>query len=753
VNYTDIEIDNLIEELTLEEKIRLCSGASMWTTEEIKRLGIPSIVMTDGPHGLRYVVEENEFGATSDKRTTCFPTSSALASSWNIDLLYLVGKTLAEEAKSLGVNIILGPGINIKRSPLGGRNFEYFSEDPILTADMASGFIKGVQDQGIGTSLKHYVCNNQEYKRFSINVKVAERALREIYLHAFERVVKEVKPWTIMAAYNRVNGTPATQNNYLLNEILRKEWGYDGLVISDWGAVHDRIEALKAGLDLEMPGPTRVNSEKIMKAIEKKELEESILDHSLKRILKTVFKAKENKITVDFDKHDEIAKKAAEESIVLMKNENNLLPIDFDRLNSITVIGEMAVNPRYQGNGSSKVTPYNLSDGFTVIKNSIPKSAELYYSSGYKSDEDSEKQLKDAVSKAAKSDYVIVFAGIPEEFESEGFDRKNIDFPEIQNKLINEVAKVNKNMVVVLNNGSAVNMSTWINQVPAILEGWLPGQAGAKAIVNVIRGEVNPSGKLSETFPMALEHNPSHLNFPGVNEEVKYAEGIYIGYRYFEKKNINTQFPFGHGLSYTEFEYESLNVKKEVEAENNIKVNMKIKNIGNRAGKEVVQLYISQKNPYYDRPVKELKKFKKVDLDIGESQKIEFTLSYRDFAYYNPEIGDWIVENDKYEIILASSSKDIRLKKTISVKSKDKAHVLDVNDPVIDWLDDRIGKKALMEVLNAGQIDYLEDKENIYITERPLYRLDFLSENMITEEEINKIILNYRIFRGDNYFN
>jgi len=749
----DIKIDNLIEELTLDEKIKLCSGASMWTTEEISRLGIPAIIMTDGPHGLRYVVEENEFGATSNKRTTCFPTSSALASSWNKDLLYLVGKTLAEEAKSLGVNILLGPGINIKRSPLGGRNFEYFSEDPILTADMASEFIKGIQDQGVGTSLKHYVCNNQEYKRFSINVKVAERALREIYLHAFERVVKEVKPWTIMAAYNRVNGIPATQNNYLLKQILREEWGYEGLIISDWGAVHDRIKALKSGLDLEMPGPARVNSEKIKQAIEKKDLEEKILDNSLKRILKTVFKAKKNKIIVDYEEHDKIAQKAAEESIVLMKNENNLLPIDFAKLNSITVIGEMAVNPRYQGSGSSKVTPYNLSDGFTVIKNSIPKSAEFNYSSGYKTDEKLEIQLKDAVNKAAKSDYVIVFAGIPEEYESEGFDRKNIDLPEIQNKLINEVAKVNENIIVVLNNGSAVNMSSWINEVPAILEAWLPGQAGAKAIVNVISGKVNPSGKLSETFPVALEHNPSHLNFPGFNEEVNYAEGIYIGYRYFEKKNITTQFPFGHGLSYTEFEYKNLNVKNEVEARNKIKVSLKIKNIGNRAGKEVVQLYISQKNPYYDRPVKELKKFKKVVLNIGESKEIEFTLSYRDFAYYNPEIGDWIVENDIYEIILASSSKDIRLKKQIRVNSKDTAHNLDVNDPVIDWLNDQIGKKALMEALNDNQIDYLEDKENIYVTERPLYRLDFLSENMITEKEINKIILNYRIFRGDCYFN
>lgn len=749
----DKKIDNLIAKLTLEEKIKLCSGASMWTTEEIKRLKIPAIVVSDGPHGLRYVVEINEFGATSNKKTTCFPTASALASSWNKDLLYKVGKTLAEEAKSLGVNIILGPGVNIKRSPLGGRNFEYFSEDPILTSDLASSFVKGVQDQGVGTSLKHYVCNNQEYKRFSVNVEVAERALREIYLLAFERVIKETEPWTVMAAYNRVNGTPATQNDYLLNQILREEWGYQGLVISDWGAIHDRVASLKSGLDLEMPGPARVNGEKIQLAVDKKKLKEDIINQSVKRILKIVFKSSKEKIIVDYEKHNKIAQNAAEESIVLLKNEDNLLPIDFKNLNSITVIGDMAVNPRYQGNGSSKVTPYILSDGLSEIKNSIPETADLDYASGYNKDKDLEIQIEEAVNKAAKSEYVIVFAGIPEKFESEGFDRSNINLPERQNELIKAVAKVNENVLVVLNNGSAINLSPWINKVAAVLEGWLPGQAGAKAIVSLIKGEVNPSGKLSETFPLALEHNPSHLNFPGVNEEVNYAEGIYIGYRYYEKKNIEPQFPFGHGLSYTEFEYDNLVVDKKVWAEDEIEVKFKLKNIGKREGKEIVQLYVSQNNPYYDRPKKELKKFAKVNLKAGASKELKFKLSYRDFAYFNPEINDWVVESDEYQIILASSSQDIRLNKTIKVISEEIAHILNTDDPVLDWLADQLGKKALTEVLSTEQIDYLENEENIYITERPLYRLDFLSNEMVNQQEIKKIVSNYSMLRGDYYSN
>jgi beta-glucosidase len=745
--------DEIIAELTLEEKIKLCSGASMWTTAEIKRLKIPVIVMSDGPHGLRYVVEINEFGATSNKRTTCFPTASALASSWNKDLLYKVGKTLAEEAKSLDVNIILGPGVNIKRSPLGGRNFEYFSEDPILTADLASSFVKGVQDQGVGTSLKHYVCNNQEYKRFSVNVEVAERALREIYLLAFERVVKEAEPWTVMAAYNRVNGTPATQNDYLLNQILRDEWGYQGLVISDWGAIHDRVAALKSGLDLEMPGPSRVNKDKIQRQLDKKELKEEILNKSVKRILKTVFKSSKEKINIDYDEHDKIAQSAAEESVVLLKNENELLPIDFNNLNSITVIGEMAVNPRYQGNGSSKVTPYILADGLSEIKSAIPPAVELYYASGYNNDQNLESQINEAINKATKSDYVIIFAGIPEKFESEGFDRKNIDLPESQNKLIKAVSEVNKNIIVVLNNGSAVNISAWIDKVPAVLEGWLPGQAGAKAIVNVIKGKVNPSGKLAETFPIVLEHNPSYLNFPGVNEKVNYAEGIYVGYRYYEKKKIEPQFPFGHGLSYTEFEYTNLSLDKEVWVEDEIEVKFELKNVGELAGKEIVQFYVSQNNPYYDRPRKELKKFKKVSLKSGESKELKFNLSYRDFAYFNPELKDWVVEEDEYKIIIASSAQDIRLSEAVKVKSKDIAHILSTDDPVLDWLAEPLGKKVLTEILSAEQMDYLENEENTYITERPLYRLDFLSDEMVSEQEIEKIRLNYSMLRGDYYSN
>ncbi|TYT24326.1 glycosyl hydrolase [Dictyoglomus thermophilum] len=664
------KIEELISKMTLEEKASLCSGFSAWSTKPIERLGISSIVMTDGPHGVRFTIGEG-FGRET-KPSTCFPTAACMASTWDRELIYEVGKTIAKECHYYGISILLGPGVNIKRVPLCGRNFEYYSEDPLLSSEIASSFIKGVQSEGIGTSIKHFAANNQEYRRLVVDAKVDERTLREIYLASFEKAVKDAKPWTVMAAYNKLNGEYCTQNEYLLNDVLKEEWGFEGFVVSDWGAVDDRVKGLKAGLDLEMPGNMGINDKKIVEAIKKGELSEDILNKAVERILRIIFKAIKNKkdsVNVDFNIHHELAIKVAREGIVLLKNDDKILPIKSYK--KIAIIGSYAKNPRFQGGGSSHLNPARVSIPYDEIINIVGSDEKVYYTDGYDSKTGiaNKEQINEALKIAKNVDIVLIFAGLPEIYDTEGRDRPDLKLPKGQNELISEVTKVNKNVIVILMTGSAIEM-LWVNDVKGIFECYLAGQGVGKAIADLLFGLANPCGKLAETFPKRLSDNPAYLNYPGQNDVVEYREGTFVGYRYYDKKDIEVLFPFGHGLSYTTFEYFSLEVEnKEITENDLLRIKLKIKNTGEYPGKEIVQLYIRKKNSSIIRHDKELKAFKKIHLNPREEKELEFTLDRRAFAYYEPKVHDWLVEEGEYEILIGKSSRDIVLSETVYVKT------------------------------------------------------------------------------------
>ena len=737
-------IEELIEELSLEEKASLLSGEDIWQTEAVKRLDIPSIFLVDGPHGVRYVADRHHTDPA--KEATCFPTAVNLAAGWDPELVAEVAEALAEESKALGVDVLLGPGINMKRSPLGGRNFEYFSEDPYLTAELAISFIKRLQEQGIGTSLKHFAANNQEYKRFSINAEIEERPLREIYLAAFEKVVKEANPWTIMAAYNQVNGDFATENEYLLNDILRNEWGYDNLVVSDWWAVHKRVEALRVGLDLEMPGPDAVNDQKIVDAVKNGELAEAKVDRSVKRILELIAKAQKTekeKNELPAEKHHQLAEKIAAETIVLLKNQGELLPLTEEKVaeqDSLLVVGELAQKVRYQGIGSSQVNPTQLDEHYEILEEKFADLLKLHYTPGYSSDaeqEENERLKEKALREAENKDYVLIYAGLPDKIEAEGYDRDDIELPAEQNELIKELAAVNPNIIVVLNNGSAVDLREWINRVSAVIEAGLPGQAGAGAVADIIKGEVNPSAKLAETYPLKLEDNPSYLNFPGKNGSVSYSEGIYTGYRYYDKKKQEVLFPFGYGLSYTDFAYRAMEAPDYLAEGEELRVNVLIENTGQFKGKEIVQLYISETEPTLARPPKELKSFAKIELEPGEKKWVELKVDYQDLAYYHPEEG-WIVEEDRFEIIIGASSRDIKFTEEFKVGSSLVLKELDGKNPLEDWLEDSVGKRAIDAVLSDEQLEQIEFKS------RPLYSQHFYAADAVSLKEVKEILDIYK---------
>jgi beta-glucosidase len=660
-----MDIDNLISKMTRKEKAALCSGLDNWHTKPIERLNLPSSMMADGPHGLRKEYPSNESQSfVPSYPATCFPTASALASSWNRDLLFEIGEALAEECLQAGVSIILGPGVNIKRSPLCGRNFEYFSEDPFLSGEMAVNHIKGVQSKGIGTSLKHFAVNNQEFRRMAINAVVDERALREIYLPAFEKAVKEAHPWTVMCAYNRLNGAYCSEHEQLLNDILRQEWGFEGLIISDWGAVNQRVDGLQAGLDLEMPGGKYENDEKIAHAIEKGELEEAILERSARRVLDLVFKSVQNRkdgFQYDEDRHHALARWAAAECIVLLKNEEKILPLAPSR--KIAVIGDFAKKPRYQGYGSSVINPTRLDNAFDEMVRYINDSGSIRYEDGFvRAEATVNPEMESCACQAAgQADVVIVFLGLPELYETEGIDRDDMRLPDNQNHLMQELAKVTSNIVVVLSNGSPVEMP-WVNDAKGIVEAYLGGQAGGGAIADVLFGKVNPSGKLAETFPLKLEDNPSYDNFPGGPQTVEYRESIYVGYRYYDKVNSEVLFPFGYGLSYTEFTYDDLQINPTVMNPGaTVEVSCTVSNCGERAGKEVVQVYVGRSDTSGFNPVRELRDFKKISLQPAETQKVTFYLNKRAFAYYDTRKKDWQVACGEYQICIGTSSRDLRL--------------------------------------------------------------------------------------------
>lgn len=660
---------NIINEMSIEEKASLCVGEDYWNSKKIERFDIPNIKMSDGPHGLRVQRESvDNLGINESEISICFPALSTIGNSWNKELAYLLGKTLGEEAKKEKVNIVLGPAVNIKRSPLCGRNFEYISEDPFLAGIIGSEYVKGLQSQNVGACVKHFAVNNQEDRRRTINAIIDERTLREIYLKPFEIILKNSNPWAIMSAYNKVNGEYCTENKHLLKEILRKEWNYNGIVISDWGAENDRVKGLKATHELEMPGGRGNGVNEIVEAVRNRKISEDELNKVVDRIIETAKKCKrKNKELKEYnkEKHHNIALKIAEDSIVLLKNKDNILPLKLNK--NIAIIGDMAKLPRYQGSGSSTINPYKIENALdTFLENNI----KFEYAKGYERIDlkNDKKLLEEAIKIAEKNEIVIVFAGLTENYESEGIDRKNIDIPINQNKLIQEICKVNNNVIVVLSNGSPIAMP-WKDNVKAIITGYLGGEAGGRAIVNCLIGKVNPSGKLSESYPKDLSDTPCYNYYPGTELISEYKESIYVGYRYYDKVNKEVLFPFGFGLSYTQFQYSNLKVNK---YDDKIEVKFKIKNIGKVTGKEIAQIYISQIEPKIYKPNKELKEFVKIELSPNEEKEIAVKLNRKSFEYYNTETKSWKIEEGTYQIQIGKSSRDIVLKQEIYINSRDK---------------------------------------------------------------------------------
>ncbi len=675
-----MKYEKIISKMTLKEKAEFCSGGDYWHLQHSERLNIPEIMVTDGPHGLRKQKDKKDKNELmSSVPAVCFPTASATASSWDPDLIEEMGEALGEECLEEKVSVLLGPGINMKRSPLCGRNFEYFSEDPFLAGSIGSAYVKGVQSKGIGTSLKHFAANNQEARRMTVNSVVDERTLREIYLAAFEKVVKESQPWTVMNAYNRLDGVYCCENKWLLNDVLRDEWGFEGLVVTDWGANNDKVEGLKAGQDLEMPTSNGLAAEKIIQAVKDGRLDESVLDKSVDRILTLIFKADENtrEYRYDRDAHHALARKIASQSMVLLKNEDNILPLD--KTKRIAIIGEMAKSPRYQGAGSSLINPTRIDNAFDELLN---QGIGVIYAPGYdkKSDKPNYALINEAVAAAQKADVVVIFAGLTESYETEGHDRDHMNMPKSHNELIEAVADMNENVVVVLSGGSPVTMP-WLNRVKGVLNGYLGGQAGGSAVVDLLFGNVNPSGKLAETYPLALEDNPSYNNFPGSPVTVEYREGIYIGYRYYDTAKKEVLFPFGYGLSYTTFEYSDIKLSgKRIKDSTNLTVSFKIKNTGERAGAEIAEVYVKDVKSTIFRPEKELKGFKKVYLEPGEEKEVTVELDKRSFAFYNTKIHDWYVESGDFEIMVGASVSDIRLKEKVTVTTSTKEEVPDYHE-------------------------------------------------------------------------
>ena len=662
------DLKKIISQMTLEEKVGLCSGFDFWRLKSIERLGIPTVMHSDGPHGLRKQSDDAEYTDINNSiEAICFPSGVTTACSFDRDLLYRLGDILGEECQSENVAVLLGPAINIKRSPLGGRNFEYFSEDPYLTGELALMYIKGVQSHQVGTSLKHFACNNQESRRMTASSEVDERTLREIYLAGFEKAVKEAKPWTVMAAYNRVNGVFASESPYLLTDILRKEWGFTGYVVSDWGAVNDRIAGLKAGLDLEMPGSRGTNDKKIKRAIENHTLDEEILDQSVERILTKIFEYVDNKKEVVFNKesHHQVARQLANESAVLLKNDG-ALPLSSTDC-KIAFIGDFAKHPRIQGGGSSHIKAFKVSSALDAVSVVCP----VQFAQGFVThiDETEPDLLNEAIELAKSSDVAVIFAGLPDAFESEAYDRQHMKLPNCQNELIEKVCAVQPNTIVVLHNGSPVEMP-WVNKVNAILEMYLGGEAVGEATIDLLFGNVNPSGKLAETFPIRLEDNPSYLSYQVVDDKIYYDEKLFVGYRYYDTKEIPVLFPFGHGCSYTTFEYSHLVVNEtSIRDDESLTLSFEVTNTGDVFGKEVVQLYVQDLTHSVIRPIKELKNFEKISLEPNETKIVTFTLSKRDFAYYETRISDWYVSTGNYRLLVGASSRDIRLQKTIFIES------------------------------------------------------------------------------------
>ena len=659
-------IPEIISQMTLEEKAALLTGEDSWHIRNCPRLGMERTMVSDGPHGLRKEREDANGGLFKDSiDAVCFPSAVGMASSFHPDALAKLGETLGEECQAEDVSILLGPGVNMKRSPLCGRNFEYFSEDPYLTGKLAASYVRGVQSKGVGTSVKHFAANNQEYRRMSISAVVDERALREIYLAAFEMVVKEAKPWTLMCSYNRINGVYSSENEWLLNRVLRKEWGFEGFVMTDWGASNYRVLGVGSGCDLEMPSSGERNTQRIIRAVRSGKLHESRLDLCVRRILEASQRYLDGKRSAIFDREQdhEIARELAREAMVLLKNENNVLTLKEGA--KVAFLGEFAKQPRYQGGGSSHIHAHRVTSAWEAAQGK----AQLTFAPGYLLDNEEVDAalLHQAAQTAKDADVAVVFIGLTDRMESEGYDRKHLNLPNSHNELVKAVAKVQKNTVVVLHNGSPVLMP-WLGDVQGVLEAYLGGEAAGEAVADLLFGEANPSGKLPETFPLSLEDTPCAAYFPGNQLTVEYRESIYIGYRYYDKADKDVLFPFGFGLSYTQFAYSGLKLsRKKLGEGDTLVVSFRVKNTGAVAGAEAAQLYVAAPVEHGFRAPQELKGFQKVFLEPGDEQEITITLDERAFSYYNVQKRAWEPASGTYEIRIGASSRDIRLKQRVEV--------------------------------------------------------------------------------------
>ena len=663
-----MDIKALISQMTLEEKAGLCSGLDFWHTKPVERLGVPPVMVSDGPHGLRKQDQQaDHLGMNESIQAVCMPAACATAASFDRELIGEMGRAIGRSCQHEQLSVVLGPAVNIKRSPLCGRNFEYFSEDPYLAGEMSASFIAGVQSQNVGTSIKHFAANSQEHRRMSSSSNIDERTLREIYLPAFETSVKEAQPWTVMCSYNRLNGTYASENPWLLTQVLRDEWGFEGYVMSDWGAVSNRVAGLAAGLDLEMPASGGINDAKIVEAVRSGELDEAILDRAVERILTVNYRYLENaKPETPWDKEADhlLSARIAGECMVLLKNEDGILPLS--REDEVAFLGEFAEKPRFQGGGSSHINCFKKTSALEAAQG-----LKVTYARGYDAaaDETTDALIAEAVEAARKAKVAVVFAGLPDSYESEGYDRPHMRLPECQNRLIEAVAQANANTVVVLHNGSPVEMP-WLPKVKAVLEAYLGGQAVGIATVRVLYGDVNPSGHLAETFPVKLSDNPSYLFYGGEGDEADYREGVFVGYRYYDRKEQDVLFPFGHGLSYTTFAYSSLRLSAQrITDQETLTATVTVTNTGSRAGKTVVQLYVGDPVSSVFRPVRELKGFEKVELQPGESKEVTFTLGKRAFAYWNTQLHDWYVESGDFTIEIGQSSRRIEVSAVVQVET------------------------------------------------------------------------------------
>ncbi|HRX57228.1 MAG TPA: glycoside hydrolase family 3 C-terminal domain-containing protein [Eubacteriales bacterium] len=667
MNFND-EAKKLVSQMTLQEKTRLLSGADSWRTKPVERLGLSAVAVSDGPHGLR---KEAAGEGAEKKRTlpaTCFPTASLSACSFDRDLLRSLGSAIAEECRAEDVSVILGPGLNCKRSPLCGRNFEYFSEDPVVSGELASAFVQGVQSQGVGACVKHFALNNQELRRLIVDSVADERAMFELYLSSFERVIKSARPWTVMCSYNRVKGLHASENKWLLTDVLRNQWGFDGLVMSDWGAVNDRNLGVSAGLDLEMPYVDSYRDDEIAAAVERGELKQEDVDRCAERVCALVLRANAERkpLVQKHEAHHAFAREAAARSAVLLKNEDALLPLKPGA--SVAVIGTFAKTPRYQGAGSSKVVPVKLDSALEELQ-TLGIRAE--YADGYDvtSDEPDEALLREACEAARGKDAAILFIGLPDRYESEGFDRAKLDMPKNHIELVRRVAQANPNVVAVVACGSVVDMA-WESGAKSILLTYLGGEAVGGAAADLITGRRCPSGKLPESWPLTLADSPSFAYFPGYPHTVEYRESIFVGYRYFDTAEKPVRYPFGYGLSYTSFAYSNLRLSgSSLSAGETLEISCDITNTGSVTGGEVVQLYVSHRSDVMFCAEQELKGFEKVLLHPGETKTVSFTLDRRDISYYNTKASGWRVEGGEYEIRISASSRDIRLRASVRAQA------------------------------------------------------------------------------------